>query len=209
MKKKKLVSMLMAVVLVGAIGVGATLAYFTDKEAKTNVITMGHVDIDLDEPNYEGDEENNEVKDIVPGQTIVKDPTITVAEDSQDAYVRATLAFEDLSEEQIAQLMEGITINDGWKLSGDYYYYNAVVAAGESVTLFDEVVIPEKWGNEVADLTFKIIVGAEAIQADNFEPVTDDEGMITAWQYKDGTDVTADNYDAEELSGDSVEADGE
>lgn len=196
MKNKKLISMVVAIALVAVIGVGATLAYFTDKEETTNVITMGHVDIDLDEPNYEGDD-NNEVKDIEPGQKITKDPTITVAEGSQDAYVRATIAYGNLTDAQIADL--AIEINDGWYFNEEdgYYYFNAKLAAGESATLFDKVVIPETWGNDEADLSFTITVNAEAIQADNFEPTWNaDNTLIVAWTYSDGTAIEAETYEA-------------
>lgn len=198
MKNKKLISMIVAVALIAVIGVGATLAYFTDKADTTNVITMGHVDIELDEPNYEGDE-NNEVKDITPGETIVKDPTIEVQTGSADAFIRATLTLEGLTEEQAAELMDGIEINDGWYYNetDGYYYYNTKLSAGEKATLFDEVTVPESWGNEVADLSFKIIVNAEAIQADNFEPVKatiDGVEYITAWLDSEGNAIEAENY---------------
>lgn len=196
MKNKKLISMVVAIALVAVIGVGATLAYFTDKEETTNVITMGHVDIDLDEPNYEGDD-NNEVKDIEPGQEITKDPTITVVEGSQDAYVRATITYGNLTEAQIADL--AIEINDGWYFNEEdnYYYFNAKLAEGESATLFDKVVIPETWGNAEADLSFTITVNAEAIQADNFEPTWNEDGtLIVAWTYKDGSAIEAETYEA-------------
>ena len=49
MKKKSLVSLLAAVSLVAVVGVGSTLAYFTDSDVATNVVTMGHVDIVLTE----------------------------------------------------------------------------------------------------------------------------------------------------------------
>ena len=45
MKKKSIITMVAALAFVGAIGVGSTLAYFTDNDAATNVVTMGHVDI--------------------------------------------------------------------------------------------------------------------------------------------------------------------
>ena len=40
MNKKKLLTMVLALVLIGAVGVGATLAYFTDNDSATNVVTM-------------------------------------------------------------------------------------------------------------------------------------------------------------------------
>lgn len=198
MSKKKLALLTLSLVLVATIGVGATLAYFTDSDAATNVITMGHVDIDLDEPNYDPDDpntpedegEDNTITDIVPGEVITKDPTITVAQGSADAYLRASITLGDnLSEQQAAELLEGIVINDGWVLAEDgYYYYQSVVKEGESAVLFNEVTIPAAWGNEVADMTITIDVAAEAIQADNFEPEMAD-GVIVGWN-----DVTAETY---------------
>jgi len=208
MNKKKLALLTLALVLIATIGVGATLAYFTDNDNATNTITMGHVEIDLDEPNYDPDDpttpdvdesDDDTVTDIVPGEVITKDPTITVAEDSQAAYIRATITLSDnLTADQAKELMAGITILDGWFLAEDgYYYYKDVVAAGNKVVLFEEVKIPEKWGNEVADMTFTIDVSAEAIQAEGFEPTKNEAGYIIAWTYEDGTAITAENYTAE------------
>lgn len=208
MNKKKLLVLLTSLTLVAVVGIGATLAYFTDNDSATNVITMGHVDVDLDEPNFDKpvddpttpedeskEEKDNTIEDVTPGQSIVKDPTITVAEDSEDAYVRAKVEFTGLTDAQVADLLANINIDDTvWFLAEDgYYYYNAKLTAGDSAVLFDTVVIPETWGNEVADLTFEIIVSAEAIQADNFEPTVEND-MIVAWTYSDGTEITTETY---------------
>lgn len=214
MNKKKLLALLTSLTLVAAVGIGATLAYFTDSDAATNVITMGHVDIDLDEPEYDkeaGDDKT--ITDITPGQKITKDPTITVDEDSADAYLRAKITFEGLTDgtnntkNQISELLANINIDTevtedspaAWYYNSKdgYYYYNTKVSAGNSVELFTEVEIPATWGNEVADLTFKIVVSAEAIQANNFEPTVDGD-FITAWTYvdADGNEqaITAETY---------------
>lgn len=214
MNKKKLLALLTSLTLVAAVGIGATLAYFTDSDAATNVITMGHVDIDLDEPEFDeeaGDDKT--ITDITPGQKITKDPTITVDEDSADAYLRATITFEGLTDgtnntkNQISELLANINIDTevseaspaAWYYNSEdgYYYYNTKVSAGNSVELFTEVEIPASWGNEVADLTFKIIVSAEAIQADNFAPTLDTTGkFITAWEDANGDAITAETYTA-------------
>lgn len=202
MKSKKLISMLAAVTLLAVIGAGATLAYFTDTSDATNIITMGHVEIDIDEPGYEGDD-NNEVKDILPGETIIKDPTVTVSEGSADAYIRTTLTVGNLTEEQTEELLAGIVINAGWYYNAEdgYYYFNRKLAAGESATLFNQVTVPENWGNETADLSFQIIVSAEAIQADNFFPQYNEDGtMIICWRNSAGEPVTAENYDGGNVS---------
>lgn len=201
MKKRKMISLFAAVALIGAIGIGATLAYFTDSEEKVNVVTMGHVDVDLDEPNYDGDE-NNEIKNLTPGQEVTKDPTITLKEGSENAYVRATLevtGYENIKNANgetmdIEKLAFNISDKD-WFLGEDgYYYYQKEMTVGDKAVLFDTVSFPESWGNEVADQSFKIIVKAEAIQADNFDPVTNEEGVIIAWKYLNGDAITAENY---------------
>lgn len=202
MKKKKLVSLFMAVALIGAIGVGATLAYFTDTEETLNVVTMGHVDITLTEPNFDQNDGkvDNQITNIMPNTDIPKDPTVTVAKDSEDAYVRVKLAIkadsvegEDDMEGLILSLLDIDTVN--WYLAEDgYYYYKNPMTAGDSATLFTKVSIPETWGNKFANIGFNISVVAEAIQADNFNPDTDADGMITGWNYTDGTAITAENY---------------
>ena len=45
--KKKLVLSLAAAAMVGTLAVGGTLAWFTDTETATNVVTTGHVDISV------------------------------------------------------------------------------------------------------------------------------------------------------------------
>lgn len=207
MNKKRLLSMLAALVLVAVIGVGATLAYFTDKEEKANIVTMGHVDITLTEPIWDDNTEDSTIKDVQPGQKITKDPTITVDEASEIAYIRATVTLDvpegtELTEKQekaLDALIAGIQLEDGWYYNAQdqYYYYNTAVDPGTGVVLFKEIEIPYDWDNEFADLTFKIIVGAEAIQADFFEPAKDGQGNIIGWFAPDGTTpVTIENYES-------------
>ena len=43
MKNKRIIITIMAAVLVAVIGVGATLAYFTDSDEAKNVLTLGAV----------------------------------------------------------------------------------------------------------------------------------------------------------------------
>ena len=84
MKKKTILVAAIAVILVAAIVVGGTLAYFTDKtEAKQNTFTVGSVGIDLTEDKWNAADDHT----LVPGAFYEKNPTITVDADSQDAYV--------------------------------------------------------------------------------------------------------------------------
>lgn len=192
MKNKKLKTLVASLALVAALGIGATLAYFTDSDSATNIITMGNVDIDLDEPNFDPGDDDDTIENVIPNQDIVKDPTITLGEDSERAYIRATITYmmDDMIMNPLqASELEALITREGSKLventlwvkgEGNYYYYQNIVEPGEKVVFFDHVKIPSNWGNEVADKTIQIIVSAEAIQADNFTPDIEN-GIITGW----------------------------
>lgn len=204
MKNKKLIALAIAGVLgIGAIA-GGTLAYFTDSDNKTNVITMGHVDVDLEEPGWENPD------NVQPGNKYLKDPQISVVEGSEDAYLRAkvTVTLKDKNgndvmvdgEQLLPALSEVVDINDGWNPTPDadgYYYYNTKVSAPTTVSLFKvkgegdnkyTVEIPMEWGNAYADTVLTIDIVAEGIQADNFTPQMDGTNII-GWN-----GVTAETY---------------
>lgn len=170
MNIKKLAPVLLSVVLLGTVGIGATLAYFTDNDSAGNVITMGHVDIELTEPAWDSQAGDEGISNIVPGQSIAKDPTITLQEGSLDAYVRVKLEIEGLESEKADEILENIQINEGWKAVDGYYYYeNKLTEETKEAVLFNEVVIPYSWDNDMAGVLFNINVSAEAVQADHLQ----------------------------------------
>lgn len=74
MKKKSILVAAIAVMLVAALVVGGTLAYFTDKsEVKDNTFTVGNVKIDLIESTYHREGNDNS------GDTSIPDPTQTAS----------------------------------------------------------------------------------------------------------------------------------
>ena len=84
MKKKTILVAAIAVMLVAALVVGGTLAYFTDKSGpKENTFTVGNVGITLTEDKWNAEADHT----LVPGKFYAKDPTITVNAGSQNAYV--------------------------------------------------------------------------------------------------------------------------
>lgn len=197
MKKKKLLAVILSVALVAVVGVGATLAYLTDTDSKTNVIAMGKVDITLTEPEFTAANQNNTISNVKPNQEITKDPIITVEDGSLTSYLRAKITFEGLTDVQQADLLadDNIDIQTGWVLNteDDYYYYQPSVDARTEVPLFTTVKIPENWGNEISAKTFKINVAAEAIQAELFTPAMDNidgTDVITGWTDSKGTKIT-------------------
>ena len=47
MTKKKILVLALTIAMVAILAVGGSLAYLTDKESKTNVFTVGNVQIEL------------------------------------------------------------------------------------------------------------------------------------------------------------------
>ena len=199
MNKKRLAVAGLSVGLVAVAGIGATLAYFTDQDATTNVVEMGHVDIELDEPIFSRMYVNNTITNVVPNQSIKKDPTIAVGEGSEDCYLRVQLTTEYLDNDQKAEILNTANIDkEDWTMGEDgYLYFQDRVKAGDVIPVFDTITVPAQWGNEVADLSFEINIQAEAIQANYFEPMTNEEGKIIGWVDESGKGIEAETYNPE------------
>lgn len=73
MKKKTILVAAIAVMLVAALVVGGTLAYFTDTDSKPNTFTVGNVSIDLIESTYHREGNDNS------GDKSIPDPTQTAS----------------------------------------------------------------------------------------------------------------------------------
>ena len=150
---------------------------------------MGNVDIDLTEPLFSGTYPGNKISNVTPNMTITKDPTITLASGSENAYVRAKVEYKldgyEMDSDKAKELEKTMNIPSTlWVKSGNYFYCQGVLKdlpSENQVVLFDKVTIPASWGNEVANKTLEINVTAQAIQADNFTPETDAYGRIIGW----------------------------
>ena len=115
--KKTLITIL-ATVLVCCCVVGGTLAWLVDStKTVTNTFTVGNVDIELKETDAEGNILNatetaqNASFKMVPGNTIAKNPTVTVKGGSE----RCWLFVEITTSTNFADFME-YAIADGWDL---------------------------------------------------------------------------------------------
>lgn len=83
MKRKKLFSMVAALGLVATIGIGATLAYLSDKvDPIVNTFTVGDVDITLTEPDWDPED----AKDLTTGAEVSKNPIVTNT-GANEAYI--------------------------------------------------------------------------------------------------------------------------
>lgn len=200
MTKKNILSIVVALALVAALAVGATLAFFSDEDTATNTFTMGKVDINLDESNDGGHswvEDGLEFEKLVPGETTPKMARVTVAEDSNDCYIAVTVALEckdfdaetgkGFTAEEKALLMTAVagavdetkwtveTQEDGSLLC----VYNEVCKALDEVTLFEKITLPlgDKFvfGNNLAEEEFSLVLNAYAVQADNMKELMEGE----------------------------------
>lgn len=121
MKKNK--TFLAAIVLLLLFVVGGAVAYFTDTDTKTNTFTIGNVDIDLEETAWDAltDDNDNDIpddaEDMMPGESVTKDPVIRNLSTKNPAYVFAKVEVPCTTIVAPATTSEELftyTINTGW-----------------------------------------------------------------------------------------------
>lgn len=175
--KKKVLS-IVAVVLVLCCAIGGTLAWLTDKtDPVVNTFTVGDINIELAES------ENLDLK-MVPGNTITKDPKVTVKANSEACWlfvkVEESANFGDFMTYKMAN---GWTQGDGTKIPANVFYREVAattaaidfsVLQGDSVSVKDTVTKADL--NALTQNTFPTLTfTAYAVQFDN---VAD---AATAW----------------------------
>lgn len=186
--KKKVTAIALAVCILAVAVIGATMAYFTDTDSKTNTFTFGKVDIDLTEESNEDNEKGVKAgtvgtdggityPGVLPGLVYSKVPTVTVKADSLPAYVVITATIPTIYDWD--GLFNGTVDKTNFKMEskpvGDntvyYFYAKAPVQPGKSVTPFTEVKInPALTQNDVAE-KFDMVINAYAIQTEGFSGV--------------------------------------
>lgn len=181
--KTKALALALCAVLLVVTTVFVTMAYLTSKDSVTNTFTVGKVTITLDEAKVTADGEKvqgaDRVKEnkyhLIPGHFYVKDPTIHVANGSEECWlfvkVENGLANAEASG---ATSIESQMANKGWtKVEGtDVYAYATKQAAGANVIVFDSFTIAGTTDVSLYE-DAKIIVTAYAIQADGFASATE------------------------------------
>ena len=182
MNRKK--TIIAAVVLMLVLLVGGLIAYFTDTEDVKNTFTIGKVDITLTEPNWN---ENN-AKDLMPGTTVAKDPTVTVAADSADAYVFVKVEVPCVGTGTDRRELFTYTLESGWSplseaektcaenaVATHVYAHSDAMSANDTAKLFSTVKLDEDLTQEEADgLVAEMPINAYAIQKENVAGATYD-----------------------------------
>lgn len=195
---KKIIAVAAAIILTAIAVVGGTLAWFTDSKTATNVITMGDLAIELTEtgggPIDEDGTYGLTIENIMPGDTIEKDPTIkNVSTSQKPAYVRVKFevlydpygniygglkevrdvivrGFKDVVIDAF-QAQFGAAFDTTWltKESDDdeWYYYSAPLAYGVPVALFKTLEIPTTFGNIYQNRSVGVVITVQAVQVAN------------------------------------------
>jgi len=174
--KKKIIALALVLCLAAVAVVGGTLAYFTDVADATNTFTVGNVDIELTEPNWE-ETGKEEAKDAYPGEPLAKDPKV-INEGANPCFVRISVSNLD---QYVEKYGEGAMIDyrtnyavgqtsEDWTYHTDgYFYYEKVLGVGETTSVvFDSIVIPVEVENSEA--AQPIVVTAQAVQAQGARP---------------------------------------
>lgn len=168
--KKKIIALALVLCLVAVAVVGGTLAYFTDEDNAENEFTVGNVDIDLTEPNWEATGKE-EAKDAYPGEPLAKDPTVTNT-GKNPCFVRVSVSnldqFGDAGMIIYRTDYVDNALSSEWTYYEGYYYYhkegNGVLPAGATTdALFDQIVIPVGVTNNAETEPIEVI--AQAVQA--------------------------------------------
>lgn len=206
MKKTKFLISMLSVILILAVALVGTLAYLTDREKVVNTFTVGDVNIKLDEAVVDQNgvavgtdrtEEGNKYH-LIPGQSYVKDPTLTVSEGSEESYVRVLVTincYKELTNILGTPFLPQYFVS-GWDngiwvstevidtdaaantATYEFRYYTAVNANESDITLeplFTEITVPTNLNGDqletIKDLEISVI--GHAIQKAGFADADD------------------------------------
>ena len=153
MRRKRIITIALAASLIAAIGIGGTAAYLTDNETATNSFTVGSIETELTEPQWDAwndahdgldnngnpnPAEDTSVLKVVPDQEIPKDPTVTNIGDN-DAFVFMTVkvpvAYNTVTaSEDGRQINAGATQLFGYTAGNDWKLVQVSNAAGPIAT---------------------------------------------------------------------------
>lgn len=176
MKKRSLKTKLLAlsvVLILAALSVYGTLAYFTAQGTARNVITTGDIKIALEERMLTPDGEKtvpfeNQLG-VMPGSDVSKIVTVTNT-GGQPAWVRVSLdkAIElarGVEGEADLSLVTCDLNTESWTEKDGYYYYNAALEPGQTTApLFTAVTFDTSMGNMYQNSVAYIDVYAAAVQ---------------------------------------------
>lgn len=164
---KKTLTIALSMVLVAAIAVTGTLAFLTDEsDILVNKFTFGNTEVEIAEPTWTAALGGEKAMKVVPGQTVAKDPTVTV-KGSEEVYVYAYVNNALADYVTIGTIGAKWTAVDG--LAGLYRYAGTTIPAEGTGTkldpLFTEVTISETVTQEMLKESNPFTDGTITVQA--------------------------------------------
>ena len=202
-RKLKIIGIITALVLVFAVSVATTVAYFSDKDSMVNKFTVGNNTIEITE-------DFNPPNELTQGDNVFKKAVKISNTGNVPCYVRAFFDFSDsaikdnayLSAEKkstfnaddrdwIAANAYYANLPEGWvyiplddakdALLGGYCYYVYPVQPGEETAyLFQSVNVHFEQAENVKD--FEIIVTADSVQITDKDGVSFEESGKGGWK---------------------------
>lgn len=170
--KKKISISLIALALVLCCTVATTIAWLTSKtDSVVNTFTFGDINITLTETT------GNEYK-MIPGNTITKDPTVTVVANSEPCWlfvkIEKSANFDQFMTYEIAQGWTALDGNDG-------VYYREINTLSNTdvsfaILLNNQVTVKDTVTKEMFNNSFsepQLVFTAYAVQKDNIPSATD------------------------------------
>ena len=187
--KRKILALSGLVIFVAMLAWG-TVAYFTAEDRAINVLTIGKVDIEIEEYDQNGnpipqDRPPAYFENVEPGQRLIKQVKIE-NRGTNTAWVRAKI-IDTITSTGGGSLSENVlyynvghlnkpeaqTATGEWELRNDgdgYYYFTQPLQPGEIAVLFDVVTFDgPSMGNAYQGCETKIQVIAQAVQYEGNE----------------------------------------
>ena len=190
---KVLVIALVVIMLATGI-IGGTLAWLVDQtDSVVNTFTYGDINIDLEETPTPDDDDNPDTNEyeMIPGEDVVKDPKVTVKEDSKANWLFVKLEksenFDDFMEYEMAAGWIPLKDAQGEVIEG--VYYREVAKAEKNVEF---AVIKDNKVTVKGDVTKEMLNALDADGKSDYPKL-----VVTAYAVQRDADIEAINTAAE------------
>ena len=155
----------LSILLLAAIGIGITLAYFTASTNVTGNITLGDpVTISI----TQGGASASSLTfpgDALPGTVYSQAIGVQAPAEMTEALMRAKLTISNT--DGASTSVEATTTGDWQSGEDDYCYYNGTVNADDQIDFITAITVPTSLTNADANKTYTIDVVVETIQQAN------------------------------------------
>lgn len=155
----------LSILLIAALGVGITLAFFTANTTVTGTITLGDpVTISITQGGASAASLTFS-DNALPGTVYDQPIAIASPASTTTALLRAKLTLTN--SDGASTNVQATTTADWLEGEDDYYYYKGTLAASQSVSFVTAITVPTSLTNTDANKSFSVNVIVEAIQQAN------------------------------------------